>query len=62
MKMMKGAGIERARRLRRYWETTMRSRGLGELIEAMGGHSDEVGKRHYTKFAELVRSAKIGSV
>ncbi|MCY3018556.1 MAG: hypothetical protein NTW87_05940 [Planctomycetota bacterium] len=51
---------EPARRLRRYWETTMRQKGLGDLIEAMGGHSDEVGKAHYTKYEQIVAAAKVG--
>ena len=51
-----------ALRLRHFWETSMRERGLGHLIEAMGGHSDEVGKKHYTKFQQVVKTAKVGSL
>jgi len=51
---------EPARRLRRYWETAMRSKGLGHLIPVMGGHSSEVGLAHYTKFADVVKTATVG--
>lgn len=50
---------EPARRLRRYWETTMRAQGLGSMIEAMGGHTDKVGKKHYTDWAKVVAAANI---
>ena len=50
---------EPARRLRRFWETTMRAKGLGDLIQAMGGHSDAVGLAHYTKFEKIVAAAKV---
>ena len=49
---------EPSRRLRRWWETRMRSKGLGHLIEHMGGHSDEVGLRSYANDAEIVRAQK----
>lgn len=54
-------GGEIARRLRRYWETTMRTKGYGGLIEAMGGHSKEVGAAHYTQWEKVVAESEIGS-
>lgn len=54
-------GGETALRLRRFWETTMRSKGYGGLIEAMGGHSKEVGAAHYTQWEKVVAEAEIGS-
>ncbi len=54
-------GGEIALRLRRFWETTMRSKGFGGLIEAMGGHSKEVGAAHYTQWEKVVAESEIGS-
>lgn len=49
---------EPALRLRRFWETTMKIHGLGDLIDASGGHSKkEVGDPHYTKWESVVRAA-----
>ena len=51
---------EPARRLRRWWETTMRMKGLSSVIEAMGGHSVQIGKKHYENHADVVHAAKVG--
>lgn len=51
---------EPSRRLRRFWETEMRKRGLSSLVSASSGHSDKVGRRHYEKHADTVRAAKVG--
>jgi integrase len=53
---------ETALRLRHFWETSMRERGLGHLIESMGGHSNEVGLKHYTRHESIVKAAKVGSL
>lgn len=53
---------EPARRLRRFWETSMREKGLGHLIEMTGGHSSEVGLAHYTKFESVIKAATVGSL
>ena len=58
------AGIsekEPSRRLRRYWETRMRSDGYGQFVAQHAGHSDEVGKTHYTDWQATAKdlSAKM---
>jgi integrase len=52
-------GGEYARRLRRWWETTMRKNGYTELAAFMGGHSSAVGARHYTDWEHLALKACI---
>jgi integrase len=57
---LKRAGLadikEPGRRARRYWETRMRSIGRADLIPVMGGHTDAVGRDHYTDSKRIVAS------
>ena len=45
---------EPQRRARRYWETYMRSINRTDLIELMGGHTNAVGRDHYTDSLKVV--------
>jgi integrase len=47
---------EPSRRARRFWETRMRSIGRTDLIPVMGGHSEKIGREHYTNALEIVQS------
>jgi len=40
----------------------MRERGFDSLIEAMGGHSSDVGLAHYTRHSEVVKGANVGKI
>jgi hypothetical protein len=51
--------LKPALRLRHWWETTMLATGHAALIKDIGGHSDEVGRAHYTQAEAVVRAAKI---
>jgi len=58
------AGIdekEPSRRLRRYWETRMRSEGYSQFVAQHAGHSDGVGRSHYSDWQAIARdlSAKM---
>jgi len=60
---LKAAGVnspEPARRLRRWWETTMRAKGLTHLIDVVGGHSKDVGLSNYTDRSAVAKAAKVG--
>jgi integrase len=62
IRTLKEAGMptpEPTRRLRRYWETTMRAQGLAHLIEPMGGHENAVGVAHYTRNEAIVMAATV---
>ena len=65
-KALRRAGVknvkEPGRRLRRFWETSMRAKGLGNLIEAMGGHANAVGLAHYTRNETVVEAAEVGKL
>jgi integrase len=54
--------LQPAQKLRHWWETTMRANGYGGLIEDTGGHSDEVGRTHYTNVEAVVKAAKISAL
>lgn len=53
---------ESARRMRRFWETTMRAKGLGHLIGPMGAHENKVGLAHYTEFKTVVEASVIPKI
>jgi len=46
---------EPSRKARRYWETRLRSIGRTDLIQIMGGHSEKVGRDHYTNALIVVQ-------
>src|ERR1043165_8504496 len=52
---------EPCRRLRRYWETRMRSEGYGQFVAQHAGHSDQVGASHYSDWNAIAKdlSAKM---
>ncbi|GMV84005.1 MAG: hypothetical protein AMXMBFR7_51890 [Planctomycetota bacterium] len=56
--MSKEEAKEPQRRTRRYWESRMRSVGRTDMIEAMGGHSREVGFDHYADLFKVVEALK----
>ena len=52
---------EPARRLRRWWSTTMQQRGHGALESIMAGHSERTAATHYTEREIIVLGAVIGN-
>jgi integrase len=53
---------EPARQLRRFWVTYRRLKGLAHLDPISGGHSAEVGMRHYTRYQALVEGTAVGAL
>ncbi|MCY3018771.1 MAG: hypothetical protein NTW87_07055 [Planctomycetota bacterium] len=59
---LESSGFKQAKpalRLRHFWVTEMEARGLGHLLDSMGGNSARVRQKHYIRHASVVAAANV---